>query len=60
MNAWALIQAGLAILKIVSSMTKTTADEKLTAEIEAAIQALQRVAGQDVYKAHLEKIEHKW
>ncbi len=62
MNILALLETVLALLEIAASTTKNTADDKIVAEIESAVRALERVLGSEVTRQQLEgmRFEPKW
>ncbi len=62
MNILALVETVLALLQIVASTTKNTADDKIVAEIESAVAALERVLGSEVTRQQLEGMRYtpKW
>lgn len=51
-----LILGALSLLEVASRLTKNTADDKLSVELQEGVRLLQGVLSKPVYKAQLEKI----
>lgn len=59
-NAWTAISVLLEFARFYASQTGRTADDKLTAEFQAVVAALEPVVGNAVYRKQLEDITIEW